>query len=132
MLDAVLMVYGIYFAGCHLLGILMVGLDAAGKTTILYKLKLGEIVTTIPTIGERSTRPFFALPLNLTDQVLTWRPSNTRISLSQSGTWGVKTKSDRCGGIVCGAANTWHPVALTKSLFRLSKHAGYHFCRRLK
>merc|ERR1712227_775455 len=31
--------------------ILMVGLDAAGKTTILNKLKLGEIVTTIPTIG---------------------------------------------------------------------------------
>ena len=31
--------------------ILMVGLDAAGKTTILYKLKLGEIVHTIPTIG---------------------------------------------------------------------------------
>jgi ADP-ribosylation factor protein 1 len=29
----------------------MVGLDSAGKTTILYKLKLGEIVTTIPTIG---------------------------------------------------------------------------------
>ena len=31
--------------------ICMVGLDAAGKTTILYKLKLGECVTTIPTIG---------------------------------------------------------------------------------
>ena len=30
----------------------IVGLDAAGKTTILYKLKLGEIVTTIPTIGK--------------------------------------------------------------------------------
>jgi small GTP-binding protein len=29
----------------------MVSLDAAGKTTILYKLKLGEVVTTIPTIG---------------------------------------------------------------------------------
>jgi hypothetical protein len=28
--------------------------DAAGKTTILYKLKLGEIVTTIPTIGKLS------------------------------------------------------------------------------
>jgi len=27
------------------------GLDASGKTSILYKLKLGEIVTTIPTIG---------------------------------------------------------------------------------
>ena len=35
--------------------ILMVGLDAAGKTTILYKLKLGEIVTTIPTIGKNLT-----------------------------------------------------------------------------
>ncbi|XP_070562025.1 uncharacterized protein [Ptychodera flava] len=31
--------------------ILMMGLDAAGKTTILYRLRLGEIVTTIPTIG---------------------------------------------------------------------------------
>jgi len=31
--------------------ILILGLDAAGKTTILYKLKLGEVVTTIPTIG---------------------------------------------------------------------------------
>merc|ERR1712124_46382 len=31
--------------------ILMVGLDAAGKTTVLYKLKLGEVLTTIPTIG---------------------------------------------------------------------------------
>eukprot|EP01083_Nonionella_stella_P112455 330805_1 len=31
--------------------ILMVGLDAAGKTKILYKLKLGEIIKTIPTIG---------------------------------------------------------------------------------
>uniref|UniRef100_A0A8C6P1Z5 ADP-ribosylation factor 5 n=1 Tax=Nothobranchius furzeri TaxID=105023 RepID=A0A8C6P1Z5_NOTFU len=28
-----------------------VGLDAAGKTTLLYKLKLAEVVTTIPTIG---------------------------------------------------------------------------------
>lgn len=36
--------------------ILMVGLDAAGKTTILYKLKLGEIVTTIPTIGMLGTQ----------------------------------------------------------------------------
>ncbi|XP_048027866.1 ADP-ribosylation factor 4-like [Megalobrama amblycephala] len=31
--------------------LLMLGLDAAGKTTILYRLKLGEVVTTIPTIG---------------------------------------------------------------------------------
>ncbi|ELP85589.1 ADP-ribosylation factor, putative [Entamoeba invadens IP1] len=31
--------------------IIMVGLDGAGKTTILYQLKLKELVTTIPTIG---------------------------------------------------------------------------------
>ncbi|CAO3619300.1 unnamed protein product [Mucor hiemalis] len=31
--------------------ILMLGLDAAGKTTILYKLKLNQLVTTIPTVG---------------------------------------------------------------------------------
>merc|ERR1719231_1334031 len=31
--------------------IVMVGLDAAGKTTVLYKLRLGEVVMTIPTIG---------------------------------------------------------------------------------
>ncbi|WVY98537.1 hypothetical protein V8G54_030688 [Vigna mungo] len=45
--------------------ILMVGLDAAGKTTILYKLKLGEIVTTIPTIGKFHL--FFLLRSVLTD-----------------------------------------------------------------
>ncbi len=29
----------------------MVGLDCAGKTTILYKLKLGETIRIVPTIG---------------------------------------------------------------------------------
>ena len=29
----------------------MLGLDESGKTTILYKLKTGETVQTIPTIG---------------------------------------------------------------------------------
>ena len=31
--------------------ILMLGLDAAGKTTVLYSLKLGEVLNTMPTIG---------------------------------------------------------------------------------
>ena len=31
--------------------ILILGLDGAGKTTLLYRLQVGEVVTTIPTIG---------------------------------------------------------------------------------
>ena len=30
---------------------LMLGLDSAGKTTILYKMKLGQTASTIPTVG---------------------------------------------------------------------------------
>jgi len=43
--------YGLFKFDGKFIRILMVGLDAAGKTTILYKLKLGEVLTTIPTIG---------------------------------------------------------------------------------
>ncbi|KAK9460443.1 ADP-ribosylation factor family-domain-containing protein [Lipomyces oligophaga] len=31
--------------------ILILGLDGAGKTTILYRLQIGEVITTVPTIG---------------------------------------------------------------------------------
>ncbi len=31
--------------------VVMLGLDAAGKSTALYKLKLGEVTAQIPTIG---------------------------------------------------------------------------------
>ena len=31
--------------------IIMMGLDASGKTTILYQLKLGEMTNTAPTLG---------------------------------------------------------------------------------
>jgi ADP-ribosylation factor protein 1 len=31
--------------------IIMLGLDGAGKTTILYNLKLGEVIKSVPTIG---------------------------------------------------------------------------------
>ncbi len=40
-----------YFSKQDEARILIFGLDAAGKTTVLYVLKLGEVVTTIPTIG---------------------------------------------------------------------------------
>merc|ERR1711959_556578 len=39
------------FGGMGEARITMIGLDAAGKSTILYKMKLGEVVNTIPTIG---------------------------------------------------------------------------------
>lgn len=89
--------------------ILMVGLDAAGKTTILYKLKLGEIVTTIPTIGMLSFQSvvihekiltslnywilFFSCFINSTIvllyiQDLTWRP------------WSIRTLASLCGMLV--------------------------------
>ena len=44
---------GIYLSKLFMLDarVLMLGLDAAGKTTILYRLKLNELLTTIPTIG---------------------------------------------------------------------------------
>lgn len=31
--------------------IIIVGLDNSGKTTILYKMRLGQVVSTMPTIG---------------------------------------------------------------------------------
>ncbi|KAK9470929.1 ADP-ribosylation factor family-domain-containing protein [Dipodascopsis tothii] len=31
--------------------ILILGLDSAGKTTILYRLQIGEVVSTVPTVG---------------------------------------------------------------------------------
>ena len=39
------------FLGTKEMRILILGLDGAGKTTILYRLQVGEVVTTIPTIG---------------------------------------------------------------------------------
>ena len=46
----------------------MVGLDAAGKTTVLYKLKLGETVATIPTIGFNvETVQYKSLEMNIWD-----------------------------------------------------------------
>lgn len=31
--------------------VVMAGLDNAGKTTILYKLQIGKVVSIIPTVG---------------------------------------------------------------------------------
>ena len=39
-----------YFVAEKRARVCMLGLDAAGKTTILYKMKLDELITTIPTV----------------------------------------------------------------------------------
>ncbi|ERL90804.1 ADP-ribosylation factor 1 isoform X1 [Dendroctonus ponderosae] len=76
--------------------ILMVGLDAAGKTTILYKLKLGEIVTTIPTIGfnvetvEYKNISFTVWDVGGQDKIRPlWRHyfQNTQMSYIEHGEW---------------------------------------------
>lgn len=36
--------------GTREMRILILGLDGAGKTTILYRLQVGEVVTTIPSM----------------------------------------------------------------------------------
>ena len=78
--------------------ILMVGLDAAGKTTILYKLKLGEIVTTIPTIGKWTILSFSRKKRFSTKiQASTSKPSNTKTFHSPCGMSADRTKSVHCG-----------------------------------
>ena len=48
--------------------LLMLGLDGAGKSTILYKLKMGEVIQTAPTIGfNMETIEFKRLKLNVWD-----------------------------------------------------------------
>lgn len=50
------------------LRILILGLDGAGKTTILYRLQIGEVVTTKPTIGFNvETLTYKNLKLNVWD-----------------------------------------------------------------
>ncbi|SCU87264.1 LAME_0D09406g1_1 [Lachancea meyersii CBS 8951] len=50
------------------LRILILGLDGAGKTTILYRLQIGEVVTTKPTIGFNvETLVYKNLKLNVWD-----------------------------------------------------------------
>lgn len=83
--------------------ILMVGLDAAGKTTILYKLKLGEIVTTIPTIG------------NIYKMTRYSEGSHGSVYLGQTDSVQLA-----CSPSVCGFQVLWFPPIYQNScMFRL-------------
>ncbi|KAF3334056.1 ADP-ribosylation factor-like protein [Carex littledalei] len=39
------------FFGVKEMRVVMLGLDSAGKTTILYRMHLGEVLSTVPTVG---------------------------------------------------------------------------------
>lgn len=43
--------FATFWRGKQELRVVMLGLDGAGKTTVLFKFKLGEVTLTIPTIG---------------------------------------------------------------------------------
>ena len=99
----------------------MVGLDAAGKTTILYKLKLGEVVTTIPTIGfnvetvEYKNISFTVWDVGGQDKV---RATHTAPATVQRGQCGSQQSvraltrllpallSLSCRSVLCGATTT--------------------------
>ena len=81
--------------------ILMLGLDAAGKTTILYKLKLGQSVNTIPTVGFNvETVTYKNVKFNVWVSCCKQmsRTIASSITLLFHGRmWEVKTRSDPCG-----------------------------------
>ena len=67
----------------------MLGLDGAGKTTILYNLKLGEVVKSVPTIGKL-----------LKKQDLTMKQLNTKMLNFQYGMLEDKIKLELCGNTI--------------------------------
>ncbi|KAK2972846.1 hypothetical protein RJ640_028374 [Escallonia rubra] len=59
------------FFGNSEMRVVMLGLDAAGKTTILYKLHIGEVLSTVPTIGgQEKLRPLWRHYFNNTDGLI--------------------------------------------------------------
>ncbi|CAN3372940.1 hypothetical protein DIURU_002831 [Diutina rugosa] len=61
-------IFGKVWGASKEIRILILGLDGAGKTTILYRLQMGEVVTTKPTIGFNvETLKYKNLTLNIWD-----------------------------------------------------------------
>eukprot|EP00268_Persea_americana_P023425 TRINITY_DN2302_c0_g2_i2.p1 TRINITY_DN2302_c0_g2~~TRINITY_DN2302_c0_g2_i2.p1 ORF type:complete len:175 (-),score=35.97 TRINITY_DN2302_c0_g2_i2:557-1081(-) len=59
------------FFGNSEMRVVMLGLDAAGKTTILYKLHIGEVLSTVPTIGgQEKLRPLWTHYFKNTDGLI--------------------------------------------------------------
>lgn len=123
--------------------ILMVGLDAAGKTTILYKLKLGEIVYVKLSSQTRSTTANRTQDYNPNDrydlrckkrhlpladalQASTSRLSSTRTSSSRCGMLAGKTRFVLCGGTtsrILKASSSWSTPTIVIVLSKPAKNS---------
>lgn len=100
----------------------MLGLDAAGKTTILYQLKLGEMTNTAPTLGfnvETVTEPSLACARRLEDA----SPSRHKKDNAYQRVSFNATSSSWSGGIqehrIHGVGHGWtgcYPSALAALL----------------
>eukprot|EP01006_Ploeotia_vitrea_P048266 TRINITY_DN67212_c2_g1_i1.p1 TRINITY_DN67212_c2_g1~~TRINITY_DN67212_c2_g1_i1.p1 ORF type:complete len:187 (-),score=16.74 TRINITY_DN67212_c2_g1_i1:127-687(-) len=133
--------------------ILMLGLDASGKTTILYKLKLNENVVTIPTIGfnveevahknikfqcwdvggQDKLRPLWRHYFENTDGLIFVVDSNDRARLQQAKAELHKILEDDslCRASVVVFANKQDlphalPVSDISNALSLSKAPGFH------
>lgn len=113
--------------GTKELRILILGLDGAGKTTILYRLQVGEVVTTIPTIGfnvetvdyknmrfqvwdlggQTSIRPYWRCYYSNTDAIIYVVDSvdRERIGISKSELVAMLEEEELKDAILCVFAN---------------------------
>lgn len=78
-------------------GCALVLADAAGKTTILYKMKLGEIVSTIPTIGFNVETVAYKNIKCMLLRAAIWHCIHLQL---QCGTLGAKTACGPFGDII--------------------------------
>lgn len=107
--------------------ILILGLDGAGKTTILYRLQVGEVVTTIPTIGfnvetvtyknlkfqvwdlggQTSIRPYWRCYYSNTDAIIYVVDSmdRERIAISKTELFAMLEEEELKNSILCVFAN---------------------------
>lgn len=107
--------------------ILILGLDGAGKTTILYRLQVGEVVTTIPTIGfnvetvayknlkfqvwdlggQTSIRPYWRCYFSNTDAIIYVVDSmdRERIGISKTELVSMLEEEELKNAILCVFAN---------------------------
>jgi len=100
----------------------MLGLDAAGKTTILYRLHMGEVLSTVPTVGfnvekvqyknvvftvwdvggQEKLRSLWKMYLSNSDALvitITWKSIYTCLASHYSGSFVVLIFLNSCFGL---------------------------------